>query len=328
MVYINVEVAASRLRPSGKGGIAMVFEGQRICFWAAPVAGMLKRWGRLLSVGAAAAVATFPVASWAQTSGNQIPQLPSEMPVPHGPALFYAAFNVLLTVLVVILLTWQAWRTRSALPFAFLGAACLAAFVEPIFDGNIHDTFAQPVETASWLFYNVPYPWYVVPGNAVLAGPVYWMYHKFQHGISTRGLWIFFFVWWAADAFQEIPGTSLGFFEYYGPQPFLISGWPLWVGMLAGLGLPLAGYAAHALRNAMDGALLYLLIVILIPVVIYGSEVIAWPMWITLNGGKTVEFTSFAAILSLAFTIGAYYAMTRVYARSQASPVAARQEAA
>lgn len=285
-----------------------------------------RRWP--LTTLAFALLTGFASSSWAQTTASQIPQQPAAMPVPHGPALFYGAFNLFLTLLVVVLLLRQVWRTRSALPFAFIGAACLAGLVEPIFDGNIHVTFAQPVATASWIFYNVPYPWYVIPGNAVLAGPVYWMYFKFQRGASSGELWLFFLVWWAADAFQEIPGISLGFFEYYGPQPFLISGWPLWIGMLAGLGIPLAGYAAYALRNAVEGALLYLLVVILIPVVIYGSELIAWPMWITLNGGKSVEIARFAAILSFLFTLGAYYAMTRVYARSQAHPAEAKQTTA
>jgi hypothetical protein len=44
------------------------------------------------------------------------------------------------------------------------------------------------------------------------------MYLEFQRGISKRGLWGFFFLWWAADAFQEIPGTTLGFFTYYRPR--------------------------------------------------------------------------------------------------------------
>jgi hypothetical protein len=267
----------------------------------------------------------FPAASGAQTIANQIPQPPPALPVPHGPALFYALFNLLLSVLVVVLLVREAVRARSALPFAFLVGACLAGLVEPIFDGNIHVTFAQPIATASWLFYNVPYPWYVIPGNAVLAGPVYWMYLKFQRGISATGLWVFFLVWWAADAFQEIPGTTLGFFAYYGPHPFKLSGWPAWIGMLAGLGLPLAGYACYALRNAFSGIRLYLLIAILMPVVIYGSEEIAWPMWITLNGGKDLVVTRLMALLSLAFTLGAYHSMIMVYSKSRPLPAPAIQ---
>jgi hypothetical protein len=283
------------------------------------IGGRRRRTG-LLIAGMALAGAAIPIASWAQASANQIPLPPAAMPTPHGPVLFYAIFNWLLTTLVIVLLVREALRTRSAFPIAFLVGGALAGFVEPIFDGNIHVWFAQPPgDTPGWHFYNVPYPWYVIPGNTVLGGPVYWMYYKFQRGISARGLWIFFLVWWLADIFQEIPGTSMGAYAYYGPQPFAVLGYPLWIGMLAGLGLPLAGYAAYALRNVATGARLWWMQVILMPVVIYGCEVIAWPMWDALNGGKSLAFTQAAALVSLVFTATAYYFLVLAYTKAQAA---------
>ncbi len=285
-------------------------------------------WKRRMTVGALTAGFTVAAASWAQASLDQIPQPPAHMPAPHGPIVFYAVFNWLLTALVVVLLVREAWRTRSAFPLAFLAGGALAGFVEPIFDGNIHVWFAQPPgDTPGWHFYNVPYPWYVIPGNAVLGGPVYWMYYKFQRGISAGGLWAFFVAWWLADVFQEIPGTVMGAYAYYGPQPFVVAGYPVWIGMLAGLGIPLAGYAAFALRDVVSGGRLWWMQVVLMPVVIYGCEVIAWPMWDTLNGGQSVAVARLAALVSLAFTLSAYYFLTLAYAKAQAMPAAAGQVA-
>jgi hypothetical protein len=277
-------------------------------------------WNKWLVLGAA--VAAFPAASWAQTAASQIPQAPA-VPTPHGPVVAFAVFNWLLTVLVVVLLAREAWRTRSWFPLAFLAGGALAGLVEPVFDGNIHVTFAQPPgDTPGWHFYNVPYPWYVIPGNAVLGGPVYWMYYKFQKGISARALWIYFLVWWAADVFQEIPGTTMGAYAYFGPHPFVVSGYPVWIGMLAGLGLPLAGYAAYRLNEVVTDARRWFMLVVLMPVVIYGCEVIAWPMWDALNGGKSVAFTQIAALVSLGFTATAYYFLTLAYLKTQAVPAA------
>jgi hypothetical protein len=76
------------------------------------------------------------------------------------------------------------------------------------------------------------------------------------------------------------------------------------------------------------GARLWLMVVILIPVVIYGSEVIAWPMWITLNGGQGLVVTHLATLVSLVFTVSAYYFLTLVYAKGQARSAATRQAAA
>lgn len=264
-----------------------------------------------------------PAAALAQAATSQIPPMPPAMPVPQGPALFYGAFNMGLTLVVVALLVREASRTKSALPFAFIVGACIAGLVEPIFDGNIHVTFAQPVETASWLFYNVPYPWYVIPGNAVLAGPTYWMYRKFRRGASIKEMWAFFLVWWAADAFQEVPGTMLGFFEYYGSHPFKLFGWPAWIGMNAGLGIGMAGYLAYALEKAVKGLQLHLLVAVLLAPVIYGSEVTVWPMWITLNGGKSVDVTAMAAVISFVFALCAYQALMLAYQQNRAGSATA-----
>jgi hypothetical protein len=282
-----------------------------------PIGGHALR-NTLLTIATSVAGLTFPIASWAQAGGNQIPQHPV-MLTPHGPVLFYGIFNWLLTLLVAVLLVRESFRTRSLFPMAFLVGGALAGFVEPIFDGNIHVWFAHPPgDTPSWHFYNVPYPWYVIPGNAVLGGPVYWMYYKFQKGISARALWVYFLVWWAADIFQEIPGTSMGAYAYYGPEPFVILGYPLWIGMMAALGLPLAGYAAYRLHDVATGAALWWLQVILMPVVVFGCEVVCWPMWDALNGGQSVAVTQWAALLSLLFTAAAYYFLVLAYGKAQA----------
>lgn len=294
----------------------MGWASQRHCPWTN---------GRLSGLGIFGAGLAISLVTSAQASLSQIPQPPAHMPAPHGPVLIFAAFNWLLTLLVVVLLVRESFRTRSVFPIAFLVGGALAGFVEPIFDGNIHVWFAQPPgDTPGWHFYNVPYPWYVIPGNAVVGGPVYLMYYHFRKGISTSGLWIYFLVWWLADAFQEIPGTTMGAYAYYGPQPFVVSGYPLWIGMMAGLGLPLAGYAAYGLSQVLSGARLFWMQVIVMPVVVYGSEVMTWPMWDALNGGQTVAGTSVAALLSLVFCLCAYYFLTLAYAKlRKASPAGA-----
>jgi hypothetical protein len=56
------------------------------------------------------------------------------------------------------------------------------------------------------------------------------------------------------------------------------------------------------------------------PAVIYGAEVQAWPMWITLNGGQTLAVTRLMAILSLGLCLVAYYGMVQIYAKSRPTP--------
>jgi len=256
-------------------------------------------------------------AAQVQAHVDQIPKPPVDELVPHGPVVLFGLFNLAMLVAAFGYLAWATWRTRSALPLAFLAGGCLGGLVEPIFDGNIHVMFAQQGQPPNWYFYNVGYPWFEVPGNGLMGAPMYWLYVRFRRGISTRGLWGYFLGFYLFDVVWEIPGTAIGSYLYYGPQPFVLFGFPVWIGMMCGLGLPLAGYLAYVLSGALSGIRLWVMIAILTPVTIYGCEVIAWPMWITLNGAQSVSVTSLMAVLSLAFTLSAYYCMTQVYAKSR-----------
>jgi hypothetical protein len=78
------------------------------------------------------------------------------------------------------------------------------------------------------------------------------------------------------------------------------------------------------MQKAMSGTPLWLAFAVLTPVVVYGCEVIAWPMWITLNGGQSLLVTHIAALLSLAFTMTAYHVLIRVYGQTQEARAAQR----
>jgi hypothetical protein len=53
--------------------------------------------------------------------------------------------------------------------------------------------------------------------------------------------------------------------------------------------------------------------------VIYGCEVISWPMWDALNGGQPLFVTQIAALVSLAFMALAYHVLVLAYGRTQIS---------
>jgi hypothetical protein len=261
----------------------------------------------------------YSTGSWAGTPLSQVPLPPTELPPPHGPLFAYAIFNWLFVAAVFAYLIWAAWRTRSVFPLAFLAGGALAGIVEPVFDGNIHVWFNHPPgDPPSWHFYNVPYPWYVIPGNATLAGPTYFIFERLRRGIGGGELWAYFFICWAYDGFLELPGTIMGAYIYYGPEPFRIANWPIWIGALAGLGLPLASYTAYVMFDVMRGLTLWVYFALLMPVVIYGCEVISWPMWDFLNGGRTVAETSIAAVVSVGFMAISYHVLVLAYGRNRA----------
>src|SRR5262245_13799000 len=136
---------------------------------------MQKLGKKLLAVAAVVAVSAIPAAVWAAPP-NQIPQPPVAELIPTGPAMFFGLFNLALIALSIGYMLWEAARTRSVLPLAIVAGTCLAGLTEPIFDGNIHVMFAEQGQPPNWHFYNVGYPWYVVPGNGIMSAPIYLLY--------------------------------------------------------------------------------------------------------------------------------------------------------
>jgi hypothetical protein len=243
-------------------------------------------------------------------SVNQIPQPPVEMLVPTAGAI------------VFVYIVREAWRTRSAFPLAFMVAGAIGVFVEPVYDSNMHVWFAQP-DSPLFTSYNISYPWYALIGESIMAGPIYWMYRQFQRGVTTRALWGYFIFWWLYQMLLEIPGNLTNSYIYYGPHPFQFFGFPLWLGLCLAFGLPLAGYVAYKLREILTGAQLWVMAVILIPVTLFGSQLIGWPMWVTLNGAAGSTQTYLAALASLVFSVCGYYCLTLMYAKERAGKVAA-----
>jgi hypothetical protein len=254
----------------------------------------------------------------AETLLDQIPR-PVGVLVPKDGVVWFGVFNLTLMATVFTVMLWIAWRTRSVLPLFFLAGGALGGLVEPVFDGNIHVQFAEQGQPPNWFFYNVGYPWYVIPGNAMLGGPVYLMFRRFQQGISNNQLRLAFVGWWMFNNCWEVPGTHIGAYAYYGPHPFKFLGYPLWIGMMAGLGIPLAGFTVYAAAKVMNGPMLCLTTIVLIPIAIYGSEVITWPMWLALNGGIALETTPWLVALSLVFVLVGYNLLVRTYASGRDS---------
>jgi hypothetical protein len=120
----------------------------------------------------------------------------------------------------------------------------------------------------------------------------------------------------------------MGAYVYYGPHPFVVANWPVYIGSFATLGLPLASYLAYVMRDVMRGAGLWLSFAILMPVVLYGSEVIAWPIWITLNGGQTLTVTHIAAVVSVAFMAVGYHVFVLAYRRTRVGREAVARDGA
>lgn len=277
--------------------------------------GIASKGPRLLRAAFFGSCIVYLTSGLAQADINQIPQPPAPL-IPFESAIYYFYFNCLLTSISFGFLAWEAWRTRSAFPLAFFVAGAISVFVEPIYDGNTHVWFAQPQSPMN-TSYNIAYPWYAMFGMTTMGGGIYWMCREFERGVSTRALWGYFVLWGMYQVILEVPGNLTNSYIYYGPHPFRFLGFPMWLALCLSVGFPMTGYFVHRLRQVMTGFGLWLMTVAMIPIVLFGSFLVTWPMWVSLNGGRGPVEMKLAALLCLGLSIAAYHCLVLFYAKER-----------
>lgn len=275
-----------------------------------------QRWAGRLACPIAVLAATALMICPAYAAVGQIPQPPVSL-VPHASAIYYFYFNCLLAVLSFGFLAREAWLTSSAFPLAFAVAGAMSVFVEPIYDGNTHVWFAQP-QVAMNVSYNIAYPWYAMVGMSTMGGPIYWMCREFDRGVSTPALWGYFVLSGLYQVILEVPGHLTNSYIYYGAHPFRLLGFPMWLALCLSFGFPATGYFVHKLRQILTGVRLWFVTVAMVPVMLFGSFLVTWPMWVSLNGGRGPNEMRLAALLCLGLSVCGFYCLTLFHAKDRA----------
>lgn len=238
---------------------------------------------------------------------GQLAHPPTDMVMPAAN-LYVTVANFAILLVVTLLLTREARRTRSWLPLLCLLGAAIASLQEPIYDmvgsvwyPNIGQTPLLTVFGVSVSLWLLPaYAWYI-------GGQGYWMFRNFEHGMTRSGLWRCYALFWLANFALEIPGLQLGIYAYYGEQPFRLLGFPLWMAMTNALMPIVLGLACHRLRHILQD-LRVLLVVPLVPMCIGFAQIaVGWPVWLALNAGQGPLLTHAAATVAMGLSLMVVY---------------------
>lgn len=245
---------------------------------------------------------------------NQIPLPPVEMIMPGTANNMIALINYTVLAIVAFLMLRDGRRTRSWLPLFCLIGGMVAFLMEPIYDMVGSVWYPQHGQTPLFRAFNYSIPLWMLPAYAwYIAGQGYWMYKKYQQGVTAQQLWRFYAMFWVSNLLLEVPGLMLGIYYYYGAQPFKLFGFPLWMAMTNALMPILLGATFISLREVLTGRRVWIAAP-LVPMIIGCSQIAAgWPTWLALNSGKGLAVTHAAALVSLGLSMTVVYLVSQKF---------------
>jgi hypothetical protein len=243
------------------------------------------------------------------------------MPVPPYDVPVNPTGQLLLTILavaIVLVAAVAAVRMSRSLsswgPVATLVGSLLAGFIEPMYcitmhlwyyrpgQWNLVEAFGQSQPIWSWVTYGSFY------GGLTLL--VWW---RIEKGARQAAIWrltgilvVFFIV-------LEWLNIKIGTYEYYGPHPFRVFSFPVWIAFVnSAIGI-VAGIIAMRLRPVLSGRKAWAYIVVVptvMPALMIGTTFLALDVINSPHPSTVLVYL--AAIVSVGLAMTATYVATQI----------------
>lgn len=216
------------------------------------------------------------------------PPIPLDMTANVAASWGFLAFTA---VSFVATLAWAiriAARSRDWLPLTLMAGGALCGFLEPL--GDIMGATFYPLNTPLLVFelFGRHIPLFVFVGESMFfATAVYYAYRFFVTGMSPARLMGIFVIFSLFDAAMEMTVIQFGVMTYYGSNPVLIFGLPLYSVVQNGALAVVGGWTVLAALPHLAGKS-RLLLVPLVPLS-FGLQafITTWPMYWGLNSGAS-----------------------------------------
>ncbi|WP_454648722.1 hypothetical protein [Bradyrhizobium liaoningense] len=227
---------------------------------------------------------------------------PVDMVMPQAAQLWthIVAWALVAVVLTLALRHWRRGGTAIGI-WLVLGGA-LTTLNEPIVDVLGKCWFAAIGSNVLFKAWGFSIPSYLVPIYACyVGGQAFLAYRLYEKGISRRGLFGLYATFAVVGMFMELSQLILPMptYSYYGNQPLVLFGFPLWWTFCNALMPMLIAGVAFAAAPALRGARQALLVP-LGWMAALAANVVAAPIWIALNlDNSSLLLTHLAAVVSL-----------------------------
>ncbi|MCA1844720.1 MAG: hypothetical protein LC792_16315 [Actinobacteria bacterium] len=235
-------------------------------------------------------------------SGTPVP--PRQLAVPAtAHAVVLAGSALALALLVVLAL--RAWeRDRSPVFLACLIGGGLCTVLEPFWDvlGLVY--FRERGAPVLFTVAGRGMPVWVYLAYHVYAGlSAYWFFRLFAGGATMARFWQVLGAVFCLNLFIEIPVTALSVYDYYGAQPFNLTGFPLWW-LFTNVGGGIVSGAVLARGGSLFAGRRALAAILLVPSAFGAWEIFAgWPTFAALSSGAGFGLTYPAALVTIAIAV-------------------------
>ncbi|MCX2930698.1 hypothetical protein ORI20_10445 [Mycobacterium sp. CVI_P3] len=226
--------------------------------------------------------------------GTRLVKGPPMYPVPPGDLSAPHFWSLLFTVVCAgFFVAAVVWVIRLALRGEMLGVVFLVGglcmgLLEPYLDYLGLLWFAQDNVAVAVNLFGRHIPLYVVLGYSFFFGlQAYIIYRAIHVGKGPRFFLYAFALSWVFDAALQITGAQLGLYQYYGQQPFLLMGAPMWWYTIDATLQLTAGLIFFLLRYRLVGWG-QLLVIPMLPGLYAGlNGALGWPVFTALNSNFT-----------------------------------------
>ena len=175
-------------------------------------------------------------------------------------------------------------RERSIWPIAVMLSSALRMLLEPIYDANFHVWFYDVGRIwGLYSSYGMTQPiWVPITYLWVYGGLALLICRHLIAGGSRRDMGRLTLVLFSVFTAFELIGINLGTYEYYGPHPFRVMGFPVWLSVMNTTVSVVAGVAVFRLLPVLRGAETWALLVV-VPASFAMMEFTAFPALVVIN---------------------------------------------
>lgn len=138
-----------------------------------------------------------------------------------------------LAVAFIVLAIVRSIRQKTWFPVIVVASVAFGSLIEPLYDIGYHLLWFVPGQWTLFTSFDLPQPiWVMSAYLVVFAGPALLLYPRIEQGVSVRQLFRMAAITAMTTAVFEIIAIQGGTYMYYGPHPFRLFEYPLWIAAL------------------------------------------------------------------------------------------------
>ncbi len=235
----------------------------------------------------------------------------------HAPDGLGIAFTLLFAAQILpagVFCLLRARARRDLVPaFALVGGA-LSALAEPLLDTLGYIWWPTNIPLTLYTAFGIEIPSYTAMGYCLFLGfGSYLVYERVRAGAGPATVWAIAAAFLCADLLYEIPFLNLGLYDYYGPQPLSVAGFPLFWPFLNASVVVVGGGLMIALCADDRPQAQRALGAVLAPVLAIGALLAAgWPVFLALHATLPAAIRAAVAAVTIALAVGEVAAIAGV----------------